>query len=59
MQRGYLVAVVADATADVPATHERVLRQYPFVFDSVTVDSAPAWVDEALAKAPQLGAWPA
>jgi nicotinamidase-related amidase len=59
MQLGYLVAVVADAVADVPATHERVLRQYPFVFDSVTVDSALAWVDEALAKAPQLGAWPA
>ena len=55
MQLGYLVAVVADAVADVPATHERVLRQYPFVFDSVTVDSALAWVDEALAKAPQLG----
>jgi hypothetical protein len=47
------------AVADVPATHEWVLRQYPFVFDRVTVDSALEWVDEALAKAAQLGDWPA
>jgi nicotinamidase-related amidase len=59
MQLGYLVAVVGDAVADVPATHERVLREYPFVFDSVRVDSALEWVDEALATAPQLGPWPA
>jgi hypothetical protein len=59
MQLGYLVAIVADAVADVPAIHERVLREYPFVFDSVTVGSALAWVDEALVNTPQLGAWPA
>jgi len=59
MQLGYLVAVVADAVADSPAAHERVLREYPFVFDSVTTDSALEWVDDSLAKTPQLGPWPA
>jgi hypothetical protein len=51
--------VVADAVADSPAAHERVLREYPFVFDSVTTDSALGWVDDAVARTPQLGPWPA
>jgi len=55
MQLGYLVGVVEDAAADVPAVHERVLRQYPFVFDRVTVESALTWVDGALGRSARLG----
>ena len=55
MQLGYQVAVVEDATADQPSVHERVLGQYPFVFDRVTIDSALAWADGAVAGSAQLG----
>ena len=55
MQLGYLVGVVEDAAADAPAIHERVLRQYPFVFDRVTIESALTWVDGALDRSAQLG----
>jgi len=54
MQLGYQVAVV-EAVADQPSVHERVLAEYPFVFDRVTIDSSLAWVDEAIAVSPQLG----
>ena len=57
MQLGYLVAVVEDATADVPAIHERVLRQYPFVFDRIRMDSVSSWVDGALGDSAQLESW--
>ena len=58
MQHGYLVAVVEDATADVPETHEAVLSQYSYVFDRVTIGVAPTWAAKAARQADALGAWP-
>lgn len=58
MQRGYLVGVVEDATADVPATHEQVLARYPFVFDVVATDGALDWVRRTLARSRSLGPMP-
>ena len=55
MQLGYQVAVVQDAVADQPSVHKRVLGQYPFVFDRVTIDSALVWAKDATALSPQLG----
>ena len=55
MQLGYQVAVVEDATADQPSVHDRVLAQYPFVFDRVTIDAALSWADGAVAGSPGLG----
>ena len=55
MQLGYQVAVVEDATADQPSVHDRVLAQYPFVFDRATIDAALSWADGAVAGSPGLG----
>jgi nicotinamidase-related amidase len=55
MQLGFTVAVVEDAVADDPWVHERVLSQYPYMFDRTTIDSALAWVDAAVAASAQLG----
>ena len=58
MQHGYLVAVVEDATADLPEVHEAVLAQYPYVFDRVCVDELSRWVPRALADSLTLGPLP-
>jgi nicotinamidase-related amidase len=59
MQHGYTVGVVENATADQPSVHARVLQQYPFVFDVVTVDGAVDWTRAALARTNELGPMPA
>lgn len=47
MQRGFEVAVVEDAVADVPAVHGTVLDGYRFIFDRVATAEALAWAQIA------------
>ena len=58
MQRGYLVGVVEDATADEPVTHADVLARYPYIFDVVATTEALNWARRTVARSRALGPLP-
>jgi nicotinamidase-related amidase len=45
-QRGYLVTVIDDCSADMPSAHAHTLGRYPFIFSRTTSDQLVASRDE-------------